>query len=374
MATLVATGHGKLSENILADAIVKFYVDKHSAPAGVAKSALEAWAGKQAFGLRILCQKFRKLNWQAPGSWSTKIAEAKEKLRKATQDKESWKKNKPGLGGEDSGAATFLEEAGDHAFAWDQLEMRLEEAVANEKLATEKGEDSNSATGPLRTPDKKVPKVVAGVKSLNLHLPEKAATSDFALFGSWDMSVYLRNFFQVLRAMASASGGPEPFDARGWEEEGAEEQKPAEPAVSRAGKKPKAKAEGKKKSKAKNKKTKEEEEETTKEKPNQVDDQVPEDAGAPMEALDQENLLDLLRDHFGECQTPPPRKEPPPEVTPVKYSPKAFAEAQHTFIKNKRAADSISYAEARNAWMISNERADMLNTLSHKELKRRRFL
>ena len=351
MATLVATGHGKLSENILADAIVKFYVDKHSAPAGVAKSALEAWAGKQAFGLRILCQKFRKLNWQAPGSWSTKIAEAKEKLRKATQDKESCKKNKPGLGGEDSGAATFLEEAGDHAFAWDQLEMRLEEAVANEK-----------------------PKVVAGVKSLNLHLPEKAATSDFALFGSWDMSVYLRNFFQVLRAMASASGGPEPFDARGWEEEDEEEQKPAEPAVSRAGKKPKAKAEGKKKSKAKNKKTKEEEEETTKAKPNQVDDQVPEDAGAPMEALDQENLLDLLRDHFGECQTPPPRKEPPPEVTPVKYSPKAFAQAQHTFIKNKRAADSISYAEARNAWMISNERADMLNTLSHKELKRRRFL
>ena len=28
--------------------------------------------------------------------------------------------------------------------------MRLEEAVANEKLATEKGEDSNAATGPLR--------------------------------------------------------------------------------------------------------------------------------------------------------------------------------------------------------------------------------
>ena len=104
--------------------------------------------------------------------------------------------------------------------------------------------------------------------------------------------------------MASASGGPEPFDARGWEEEDEEEQKPAEPAVSRAGKKPKAKAEGKKKSKAKNKKTKEEEE-TMKEKPNQVDDQVPEDAGAPMEALDQENVLDLLRDHFGECQTPP---------------------------------------------------------------------
>ena len=41
--------------------------------------------------------------------------------------------------------------------------MRLEEAVANEKLATEKGKDSNAATGPLRTPGKKV---VAGVKSL----------------------------------------------------------------------------------------------------------------------------------------------------------------------------------------------------------------
>ena len=95
MATLVATGHGKLSENILAGAIVKFYVEKHSAPAGVAKSALEAWAGKQAFGLRILCQKFRKLNWQAPGSWSTKIAEAKEKLRKATRMKKAARKINP---------------------------------------------------------------------------------------------------------------------------------------------------------------------------------------------------------------------------------------------------------------------------------------
>ena len=54
MATLVATGHGKLSENILAGAIVKFYVQKHSAPAGVLASKRLAFVScAKSFGNSI---------------------------------------------------------------------------------------------------------------------------------------------------------------------------------------------------------------------------------------------------------------------------------------------------------------------------------
>lgn len=58
----------------------------------------------------------------------------------------------------------------------------------------------------------------------------------------------------------------------------------------------------------------------------------------------------------------------------VKYEPQIFLQKKRDFIETQRAAKSIGYREAEQLWMQSDERASYLQTLSLKELKRRRFM
>ena len=58
----------------------------------------------------------------------------------------------------------------------------------------------------------------------------------------------------------------------------------------------------------------------------------------------------------------------------VKYEPQIFLQKKRDFIETQRAAKSIGYREAEQLWMQSGERASYLQTLSLKELKRRRFM
>ena len=58
----------------------------------------------------------------------------------------------------------------------------------------------------------------------------------------------------------------------------------------------------------------------------------------------------------------------------VKYEPQIFLRKKRDFIETQRAAKSIGYREAEQLWMQSDERASYLQTLSLKELKRKRFM
>ena len=46
MATLVVCGQGKLSDEVLAAALLAFYESKSAMPQGISKSAMTAWANK----------------------------------------------------------------------------------------------------------------------------------------------------------------------------------------------------------------------------------------------------------------------------------------------------------------------------------------
>ena len=142
-------GQGKLSDEVLAAALLTFYESKSAMPEGISKSAMTAWANKQAYGLRKCCQKFRKLAWQAESSYSPKIADGKERIRQAALTTKSVPAPCP-----DPQAAEFLEQA-DESFDWDRLEGLIAGAQAE-----------------------KVPKIEPGEKSRPLKLPNKVAASN----------------------------------------------------------------------------------------------------------------------------------------------------------------------------------------------------
>ena len=134
-------GQGKLSDEVLAAALLAFYECKSAIPEGISKSALIAWANKQAYGLRKCCQKFRRLAWQATGSYSPKIADGKERIRQASLTrKASGPAPCP-----DPQAAEFLEQA-DESFDWDRLEGLIAGLQANSKKVpkVEPGEKSRA--------------------------------------------------------------------------------------------------------------------------------------------------------------------------------------------------------------------------------------
>ena len=55
------------------------------------------------------------------------------------------------------------------------------------------------------------------------------------------------------------------------------------------------------------------------------------------------------------------------------YSAGNFQAVMAAFVKQKRSELAISHSEARQMWMLSSERSDLLSTLSERELKRRKF-
>ena len=162
MATLLVCGQGKLSDEVLGAAILAFFESKGSVPTGISKAALLAWANKQAFGLRRCAQKFRKLAWQAESSYSTKIANAKERLRTAASLPRS---NASDADPCPSLSAEFLE-GSDDLFQWDRLEGLIAQATAGPPPAEE-----------AKKPANKVKKIEAGQGSNQLKLPKKVAAS-----------------------------------------------------------------------------------------------------------------------------------------------------------------------------------------------------
>ena len=76
------TPHVRLSESLLSQAILKFYTDADLIPPGVAVSAVEAVAGKMAYGLAKLVRHFRVLYSSAPDKGKNKaVSKLKERLQ-----------------------------------------------------------------------------------------------------------------------------------------------------------------------------------------------------------------------------------------------------------------------------------------------------
>lgn len=55
------------------------------------------------------------------------------------------------------------------------------------------------------------------------------------------------------------------------------------------------------------------------------------------------------------------------------YEAKSFNESRKRFIEAEMANNSVKFREASTRWMLSNERASLLEGLSAAELKRRKF-
>ncbi|CAJ1398681.1 unnamed protein product, partial [Effrenium voratum] len=60
-AILTVTPKARLSELVLAKAILEFYDAQKLAPSGISQQALAKWASRMAYGARKVCQKFKRL-------------------------------------------------------------------------------------------------------------------------------------------------------------------------------------------------------------------------------------------------------------------------------------------------------------------------
>lgn len=69
----------------------------------------------------------------------------------------------------------------------------------------------------------------------------------------------------------------------------------------------------------------------------------------------------------------PVKRSEPCAAEVTLYEPGKFALARKTFIARERAAGA-SFKDANGLWMLSNERASLLENMSPAELKKRRFI
>lgn len=61
------------------------------------------------------------------------------------------------------------------------------------------------------------------------------------------------------------------------------------------------------------------------------------------------------------------------EKKPRKPNQGPLTEVMKEYIKGRRQADGLSYRDALKAWGTSSERAEIVNTMSYSEQKRRRY-
>ena len=342
----------KLSDEVLASAILKFYEKAELVPPGIAMSALEGWASKMAFGCRRVTQRFRKLWKESPvGAKSKVVSELKTRLIKVgVEAAEGLQKE---LSHED------LEEVADgrDTFDWEALRQKL--------IAKRKEKKELEVAKPAA--EKKEQKLLKVAKpEPATEKPEKPDPLATTRPVSTPARAHCLPPFVVQVLAEQSLSCPKPFPTVAVEEELQEPEKKEGQAVkakkgSAAKAKAKSKPKQKKKSKAKVEVAGPEVEALL---------QVPEESGAAEK---------MEREHAkveGLCQEQPqeqPEKQPSSGTVEVKYSPKVFQQKKKEFVE-KCKKEGLQYKQATDKWMLSSERSDLLSTLSMTELKRRRFL
>lgn len=327
----------RLSEEILARAIVSFYTSQKLVPAGISQEALEDWSDKMGFALRKCTSKFRRLWFETPNNAKTQaLKDLKQRcfqagLRpsSATDSADSQGSSSRSASHEDLSALAPAAEP--PSFDWSGLQKRLADRLGSKLLkvsAGKKQEDMTEANRPVPT-------------------PARAKDDTLPQF--------------VLESLAKQVEPVAPFATTAGEEDDG----PPEPA-----KKEKRKPGKSAKAKSKTKKNKRR--------------QKGEIAGPEVEEglkLDQDPAgsshdvaADQPLEQHGETAAPCHADLVAMLDDPnLKYDPKTFNSLRLAFMCEEKKKGA-RHAAANRAWMCSNVRAGLLSQLPEKELKRRRFM
>lgn len=299
------------------EAILSFYKDHTLIPVGVSEMALPPWAEKMAFALHKLVRRFRKLYEESPKTGrSVPLQELKDRcmMSKIPYEKPSSSEEclTPSLSSRSLSESDLEQLPAAAPIDWAMVLSRL-------RAQKDKSADKSLSTAPV-VEKASVPRPVAA-------LAKKEAPKAFP-----------------------TTGGAEDLDGQTLLDH--------EQAVAS---KPKKKQD-KKKSKVSKKKGKGKEVFTAEE----------EKALAPMDfgaaAPEKAQLVAAP-----EKAEPVKRSEPCTCAEMTLYEPGKFAFARKAFIARERAAGA-SFKDANTLWMLSNERASLLENMSPAELKKRRFI
>ena len=324
----------RLSEDILARAIVSFYTSQKLVPAGISQEALEDWSEKMGFGLRKCTSKFRRLWFETPNNAKTQaLKELKQRCFQAGLQPGSPTDSAVSEGSSRSAShedlSTLAPADERPSFDWSGLQKRLNDRLGSKLLKVSTGKNKTEANRPVPTP----------ARAKDDQLPQF-----------------------VLDSLAKQVEPVAPFATTAGEEDECPS-KPAKTEKSKTGKSAKAKASKTKKNKKK---------------------QKGEIAGPEVE-----EGLKLDEDPAGAghavATDQPPKQHGKPAVPchadlvamlddpNLKYDPKIFMSLRRAFICEEKKK-GVKHAEANRAWMCSNVRSDLLSQLPEKELKRRRFM
>ena len=320
---------------MLAEGLRQFVHLAKMVPEGITDSCLEGWAARQAFGLRRVCQKFRKIFAESPTSAKNKkVQDLKHRLLANGMEKKEPRQL----------SAEELGEFPPPDFDWASVRAKIEEMkqrrkseAAESQASLQKGEQSGDRQEPEEKQKRPVP------------TPSR---------GKYSLPPY------VAKALGEMKGKvPKPFATTG---EG-DEPEPAEGAVEESQKKGKVTAKAKAKGKAKTQKKKQKAQLTGPE----VEENLKPVDGEEAKQHAEQRAPALALVH-------PPLDPQASEAAAAaeassSYCPKAFNAARLEFIAARRR-NGAAYKDACHAWMMSDERANFLSGLSEKELKRRRFI
>ena len=330
-AVMVVTPWIRLSEAILKESILAFYKVYNLIPVGVSEVALPPWADKMAFALHKLVRRFRKLYEESPtSSRSVALQELKQRVAKAGVEATQLDEK----GSATCGPATCSQASSVSRIASDtdleQLptseKVQVDWALVLAKLQQKKSVAASQAVVKGPAVDTSVPLGPASmVKPVATPARARVDVPQFVLDG------------------LAKKEAPKPFATVGGEEDQAavsEKNGKNEP-VAAACKKTKKAAVPKRKG-AKKKKS-------AALTPEEEQAMVPPDE------------LDL------------PEKGKPDESTlKGPYVAGKFSDARKSFIAELRK-NGYKYKDANTQWMLSDERASLLEGMSSAELKKRRF-
>lgn len=315
-AVMSITPWKRLSEGVLADSIIAFYTEAKLVPPGMPVSSLQGWSSRMAYGTRKIVQRFRKVFAASPSL--AKSATVTALKRRLLAD---------GIQEDTSGAVhrqlsqSDLEELHAPAFDWEALTQKIMEAKLAKKKSTEEVEKQECRPVATAARSHRLPPLVLAA------LGQQQASPP---------------------APVAMTGGQE--DEAGTVAESTvktRSPKKAKPAK-------KKKGGGKKKPKK----------------------------GVVAGPEEEKNLLlveaeitpalSVLEPAVPEASLP--LQAPERGANPGKgaYEPGKFNEVRKSYIAQKRL-EGLNFRGASSSWMMSNERADMISTLSPAEMKKRRF-
>ncbi|CAK9007112.1 unnamed protein product, partial [Durusdinium trenchii] len=310
-AIMKTTPWARLSETVLQESITKFYTDNRLVPVGIAASALEQWSAKMSCAARKLVQKFRRIFAETPhGSKSDVIQSLKSRCLAAGVDVEEEREDKKEP-------------------AQVQREVTHEDL---EELVTPQVFDWKAFAA--RFMEQRNQKVEGKVDDKKISLMEKVARPVATPARAHELPTF------VVESMSQQLTPVAPFVAPGVEEdlngEGDEDSK--KPAASQKKKNKKAPKKAAKKA-----------------------------AKQPLAGPEVEEALAVVQE--------PGFKPGSAEVVAggPGYKAGSFNERRKAFIAERRKVAGISYKEANTEWMLSDERAELLQGLPPAVLKRRRF-